>query len=283
MALKATYEIRCSCGTIFPGDVCEYVFAEHDPELKDAILSGEFNCIPCPSCDRRLDVETRFLYRDEKNRLWVWVCKKEEEPQRDAVSGELFEKDASMKFHFLDDRKSYRKFLVFGREELLALLLREDPVLRRREGRSLKTNPAFRVIREGTRDPGYLLLHGEKIRVFLPLRLPGAARRTAGGREGIRRWLEHFARGVNVHNPYSSLLDAKQREKWNRVREKEPRIDTGNEFDDFAESWAFFMTDRKRFLARYPGRGRFFEALRGRKVSRRIRSLDARRVFRKSA
>ena len=93
MALKATYDIRCSCGAAFAGDVYEYVFAEYDPDLKDAILSGGFNRIPCPACGQGLPVENRFLYRDEKNRLWVWVCKKGEEPKRDELAKELIESD----------------------------------------------------------------------------------------------------------------------------------------------------------------------------------------------
>lgn len=283
MALKATYEIRCGCGTTFPGYICEYVFSEHDPELKDSILSGEFNCVPCPSCNRRLDVEARFLYRDEKNRLWVWVCKKEEEPLRDVLSEELIEENASMEFHFVDGRESYRKFLVFGREGLLELLLREDPILRRREGRRLKTNPALRVILGGNKDPGYLILHGEKIRVSLPLRLPGADQYPAGSQEGKKRWLTCYAQGINVHNPYSSLLDGRSRRKWDRIRQMEPRTDKGNEFDDFAESWTFYLVDRKRFRTRYPERCKLFDTLRGREIPRRVRSFDARRIAGKSA
>jgi hypothetical protein len=283
MALKATYKIRCSCGTTFTADICEYVFSEHDPELKDAILSGEFNLITCSSCDQRIHVENRFLYRDEKNKLWVWVCKREEEPQRDALAEELIEKNASMEFHFLEERESYRKFLVFGREGLLELLLKEDPVLKRREGRRLKTNPALRMIQEGNKEPGYLFLRGEKIRISLPLRFSEAHQNLVNGPEGGKRWLQYYAQGLNVHNPYSSFLDKRLRLKWNRIREKEPLSVADSEFDDFAQSWAGTRIDRKRFKARYPERSGFLEEMRKRNISRRVRSLDARLIPRESA
>jgi len=282
MALKATYEIRCGCGTTFASDICEYVFAEHDPELKDSILSGGFNRIPCPSCGRELHLENRFLYRDEKNKLWVWVCKREEEPQRDALAEELLGKNAPMEFHFLEDRESYRKFLVFGREGLLELLLREDQTLKRREGRKLKKNPAHRVILEGNEDPGYLVLSGEKIRISLPLKLSEAHRNKGNGPEGKKRWLQYYAQGLNVHNPYSSFLDKRLRLRWNRIREKEPLGGAENEFDDFAESWARYRTDGKRFQARYPERRGFFEALKTMSIPRRVRSLDPRLIPRES-
>ena len=158
MALKAAYDIRCSCGATFTGDVYEYVFAEYDPELKDAILSGEFNRVRCPSCGQGLPVENRYLYRDEKNRLWVWVCNKEDEPKREKLAKELIEKNARLECHFLDGMESYRKLLVFGREDLIGLLLKEDPDLQKSEKKDLKRNPAFRWIRAENEDPGFINL-----------------------------------------------------------------------------------------------------------------------------
>jgi len=284
MALKAAYEIRCGCGATFAGDIYEYVFSEHDPELKESILSGDFHRIRCPSCDRTLDVESRFLYRDEKNKLWVWVCKRGEESQRDALAEELIGKNASfMEFHFLDEAEDYRTFLVFGRDGLLELLLKEDQALKRREGRSLKKNPALRLIMEEERVPGFLFLSGEKIRISIPLRLSEAPEHLFNGPGEKKRWLRYYSEGLNIHNRYSSFLDGRLRGKWNRTREKEPRNGSGNEFDDFAESWAAYRRDGKRFAARYPGRRKFFDGLKKMNISRTLRTIDARRIPRESA
>ncbi len=276
MALKTVYEIRCSCGATFAGEVYEYVFAEYDPELKDSILSGEFNRIPCPSCDQRLHIENRFLYRDEKNKLWVWVCKKEEEPRRDELAEELIEKNAFIEGHFLDDKGEYRKFLVFGREGLVELLLKEDIALKRSEERSLKKNPALRLIMEGNRDPGYLFLSGKKIKIAMPMRISKAEENLAAGPEKKKRWLKFYSQGLNIHNPYSSFLSKTSRLKWTRIREKEPLSDSENEFDDFAGSWAAFRMDMKRFSERYPERRGFFDGLRKKNISRKLRSLNPR-------
>jgi hypothetical protein len=282
MALKAAYDIRCSCGAGFTGDVYEYVFAEHDPELKDAILSGEFNRVPCPSCGQRLSVENRFLYRDEKNRLWVWVCGKEEEPRKDALTEERIEKSAFPDWHFLEDMDDYRKFLVFGRGGLLELLLKEDPDLQKSEKNDLKRNPAFRWIREENEEPGAILFTGRKIRASMPLRFPESHGTRVTSREEKIRWLKHYAQGLNVHNPYSSFLDKRLISKWNRIREKEPLDGVDNGFADFAESWACMKIDAKRFSARYPERRGFFDGLGKRNISRKLLSLDPGRVSRKS-
>ena len=278
MALKAAYEIRCGCGKTFTGDLYEYVFAEHDPELKESILSGEFNCVSCPACGRGLPIENRFLYREEKNKLWVWVCGKEEEPRREELAEELVEKSAVIEGHFLDDGQDYRKFLVFGREALVGLLLKEDQALKRREGRSLKKNPALRWIGEGNEDPGYLFLRGEKIRIALPLRLSEARKKMPAASQERRKWLESYSQGVNIHNPCSSFLSERLRVKWNRIREKEPFADTGNEFDDFAESWAGYRMEIRRYSVRYPKRSAFFDEVRKTKIARKVRSINPRRI-----
>jgi hypothetical protein len=274
MALKATYDIRCSCGAAFAGDVYEYVFAEYDPDLKDAILSGGFNRIPCPACGQGLPVENRFLYRDEKNRLWVWVCKRGEEPKRDELARELIENNSFMEGHFLDGKDDYRKFLVFGRDGLIELLLKEDAELKREEGRSLKRNPALRWIMEGNGDPGYLFLRGEKINISMPLKIFEAHENLSAGPEGKKRLLKLYSQGLNIHNPYSSFLNKGFRSKWGRIRELEPSGDPKNEFDDFAESWAHCRIDAKGFKSRFPKRRAFFDGLKKVKISRQLRSLN---------
>ena len=282
MALKTAYDIRCSCGAAFTGDVYEYVFVDHDPELKDAILSGEFNRVSCPSCGGRLSVENRFLYRDEKNRLWVWVCGKEEESRKEALTAELNEKKTVLDWHFLDDMDDYRKILVFGRGGLLELLLKEDPDLQKSEKKDLKRNPAFRYIRAENEDPGAILFTGRKIRASMPLRFPETRGIVLSSREEETRWLKLYAQGMNVHNPYSSFLDKRLLSKWNRVREKEPLGGVTDGFADFAESWACRKIDAKRFSARYPERRVFFDGLGKLNVTRKLRSLDPGKLTRRS-
>jgi len=278
MALKATYDIRCSCGTAFKGDIYEYVFAEHDPDLKDAILSGDFNRVPWPSCGQRLPVENRFLYRDEKNRLWVWVFGEGEKSRKEPLTEERIGNNALLQCHLPEGEVAYRKFLVFGRGGLLELLLKEDPDLQKSERKDLKKNPAYRWIRAEGEEPGFILFTGRKIRVSMPLRFPENHGILLKGREEETRWLRHYAQGLNVHNPYSSFLDKRSKSKWDSIREKAPLCGIDDGYADFAESWACLKIDAKRFSALHPERRAFFDGLRNLNVSRRLRSLDPGKV-----
>jgi hypothetical protein len=278
MAFKVAYEITCSCGVTFTADLVDYVFTEYDPELKEAILSDDFNSVICPSCRESLNIENRFLYRDEKNKLWVWVCKKEDEPQRDQLVEELLEKSTYIKDHHLDDKEDYRKLLVFGRDELIELLLQEDQILKRTEGRQLKSSPAYRLIMETGENPGFFFLSGRKIRVSIPLRFFDDCEDLLTGPEERKRWLRYYSKGLNIHNPYSSFLNKRLKTKWQKIREAEPLNDALNEYEDFAESWARYRMDLKRFKVQAPQRLAFFNDLKKVKITRKLRSINP-RVF----
>lgn len=126
MSLKFSYEIKCVCKKNFTAELCEYVFAEYDAELKDKILSGEFNCVECPECGEKIYAETRFLYRDEKNSLWIWVYKDNERDLREQILNEIFDNKGFLESHYIDNHEDYKQYLVFGINELLAILLNED-------------------------------------------------------------------------------------------------------------------------------------------------------------
>jgi len=276
MALKAAYDIRCSCGAAFTGEACEYVLVEHDPELKDAILSGEFNRVSCPSCGHGLIVGNSYLYRDETNKLSVWVCGREDAPKGKVRRKELLEKLRDrLECHFTDGAEPGSELLVFGREALIELLLREDPELRKREGGCLKRNPAVRLIPEGRNDPGYLLLCGKRIRVAIPLRFPADHDGPPADPETGKKWLKAYSDGLNIHNPFSSFLTRRQKGKWERIRKEEPMGDPKDEFEDFAGSWACSKVDARGFRSRYPGRREFFDGLAKMNISRKVRRMRA--------
>jgi hypothetical protein len=276
MAYKTAYEINCSCGNHFKEDLVEYVFAEYDPELKDALLTGEFNWLTCPSCGEHFHVETRFLYRDEKNMLWVWVCRREEESRKEVLFEELMEKGAHFEDHHLDAKESYRKFVVFGREALIELLLEEDKDIKRVEGRHLKVNKAQRLVMEESDKPGLFLLQGKKVSIAIPLRMSDHHPELLNGPEARKRWLNLYSQGLNIHNPYSSFLTARLRSKWNRIRGKEQCEGLNDEFDDFAQSWAVYRMDPKGFRSRCPERRKFFEDIKKITITRKLHSINPR-------
>jgi hypothetical protein len=276
MALKAAYDIRCSCGGSFTGEAYEYVLAEHDPDLKDAILSGEFNRVTCPSCGHGLSVGNDFLYRDETNGLSVWVCGREGRRKGDGRKKELLKKlRARLECHFTHGAKSGTELLAFGREHLIEILLQKDPGLRRAEGPPLKRNPAVRLILKGGNDPGYLLLRGKRIRVAIPLLFPENHDGPPADPKTGKKWLKAYSDGLNIHNPYSSFLNQRQKGKWDLIRKEEPMGDPKDEFEDFAGSWACSKVDSRGFKSRYPGRREFFDGLAKMNVPRKIDCLRA--------
>lgn len=257
MAFKIPYELKCSCNRTFQADIYEYVFVQYDPELKDMILSGEFNMVTCPSCEETFPIENRFLYRDEKNKLWIWVCKKEGISKRKRLEKELLEKNVQIKGHFLEHQEDYRKFLVFGRDELIELLLKEDKSLKKKEGKNLKENSALRLLTGDKENPGYLFLLGKTIRLSLPLSLP----QDRFNDQSEEKWLKSYAQGINIHNRFSSFLPYHTKSRWKRTREKEPIKTMKDEFEDFAGFYAAYKIDKKRMKMEFPVRYEFFQSL----------------------
>jgi len=270
MALKIPYQITCSCGKRFKESICEYVFTEYDEELKNALLSGEFNIVICPSCETAIHIENRFLYRDEKNLLWVWVCKKGEESKKERIEKVLFAKNPPIEAHFLDHQTEYKRFLVFGREGLIELLLREDRALKRKEEKHLKENPAVLFLTGNRSEPGYLFLCGEKIKVSLPLSFPRFQDDPVSSKDRGEKWLKLYAEGVNIHNRFSSLLPYNMKKKWQKIREKEPIEEFHDEYDDFAESYTGYRMKNKGLKEEYPERYHFFGLLKKASLPRKV-------------
>jgi hypothetical protein len=270
MALKIPYQITCSCGKRFKESIYEYVFTEYDEELKNSLLSGEFNIVTCPSCKTAIHIENRFLYRDEKNRLWVWVCKKREEDKRKRLEKVLFARNPPMEAHFLDHQAEYKRFLVFGREGLIELLLREDKALKRKEEKHLKENPAVLFLTGNRREPGYLFLCGEKIKVSLPLNFLRLHADPVSTKDMGEKWLKYYAGGANIHNRFSSLLPSPMKQKWRKIREKEPIEELPDEYDDFAGSYATYRLKSKNLKEEYPERYYFFGLLKKASFPRKV-------------
>jgi len=261
------YELTCVCGNAFEAKLYEYVFSDDFPEVKEKILNGEFYFETCPKCKRLLNVENRFLYRDERNKLWVWVCKSEERCHKKKLREQLISGDAPIVIKDGYDVK-YQKYLVFGRDELLALLLRKDKVLKKEETKALKKNIALKVISADPQNPGYLFLNGEKVKMIsLPLRLSCHYMKDSKNR---RRWLNFYAKGVNIHNSFSSFLSVEQRMHWKRVRKEKLIRKLHNEYDDFAESYAAFRINVQAFRKNDPARWKFMEDVEKIRIPRKI-------------
>ena len=270
MGLTMPYELTCVCGNVFKTKLYEYVFSDDFPEVKEKILNGEFYFVTCPKCEQLLNVENRFLYRDEQNRLWIWVCKPEEKRQKKELKEQLIDGDAFIAIKDGYDVK-YRKYLVFGREELLALLLKEDKILRKEESKALRKYAAIKLISDDHSNAGYLFLNGEKVKMIsLPLRLSSHYKEYLKDSDSRRKWLDFYAEGVNIHNLFSSLLSKEQLLLWKQIRKEKPIKKIRNEYDDFAESYAAFRTNAQMFKKNDPARWEFLDKVKKTRIPRKI-------------
>lgn len=275
MAFKSKYEFKCNCGERFEAERYEYVYSDDNPEVKLTVLSGEFNCVACPACAEVITLEDRFVYRDEKHGLWIWVCKESERHNRERLESELREGNCPIEPHYLYGGE-HRRLLVFGRDELVELLLREDEDLRRDEDAFMKRNPAIKAISNRASEPGLLFFNGDKIKmVSVPLKLSRYYKDhiLVGDDDGV--WLAAYAQGLNIHNPFSSFLSDRQRVQWQDIRAERPIMKLVNEFEDFAESWAAYKGDSRGFRRSYPERWAFLKEIRNMVIPRRIVSYRA--------
>ena len=275
MGLAMPYELKCGCGNRFEVKRYEYVFADDFPEVKRKILNGEFYLETCPGCGQILNVENRFLYRDEQARLWVWVCSSEVRKDRKRLKEQLLKGDAPIEAEDVYGIR-YRKYVVFGRDALLALILREDKALKNEEAGPLKRNAALKLLSDNRQNPGYLFLNGEKVKMIsLPLQFSCYYKDHLEvlGRKG--RWLDFYAQGLNIHNRFSTFLSAEQRLSWKQVRKKRPIRKLRDEYVDFAESWAAYKIEAQAFMKTDPARGAFLEGVNKIRIPRKIESYRA--------
>jgi len=269
MGLKLPYEIQCSCGSKFQAELWEYVFAEHDPELKEMVLSGEFNYVTCPSCQEQLKGDIGFLYRDETNKLWIWVCGKAEQKANHQASV-----DEKIQGHYLDHQDDYRRYVVAGREGLLKILLQEDRELKNTEAGVLKTNPAVKALKENNAEEGYLFLIGNRIKTIpLPLSCRFEKDLFAGFEEKAK-WLDFYAEGLNLHNQYSSFLDEQLILEWESILSEESPESSRTEYQMFAELWADYKMKGSAFEKAFPKISQFFRTIGQIDITRDIISLQ---------
>lgn len=102
MATKGVFRVECPhCGEGFDADFWTVVRGDRDADVKELILSGEFDILMCPKCEAIFQHEEPFLYIDpardimafvmpesyqEKKDEWIARMKKDYEPVRAALA-----------------------------------------------------------------------------------------------------------------------------------------------------------------------------------------------------
>lgn len=102
MATKGVFRIECPhCGEGFDADFWTVVRGDRDQDVKEMILSGEFDILLCPRCEKMFQHEEPFLYLDpsrdimaivmpetylEKKEEWLARMEKDYAPLRASIS-----------------------------------------------------------------------------------------------------------------------------------------------------------------------------------------------------
>lgn len=74
MSIKGVFKAECpACHERFDADFWTVVRGDRDPALKEALISGEFDLLMCPSCSGVFPCEETFIYLDPEKELLVFV------------------------------------------------------------------------------------------------------------------------------------------------------------------------------------------------------------------
>ena len=130
MSRFKTTEIACpSCGKALSFESVFSVNADRRPDLRQAILAGEFQRMECPACGARFRLDTDFNLLDVKRGQWIVaapVAAMADWPTHEQAARELFERayGASAGELAQEIGKRLKPRIVFGwpalREKVLA-------------------------------------------------------------------------------------------------------------------------------------------------------------------
>ena len=127
MSILSTCEIKCSCDEVFESELWKAVSISDDPDLKNLVLSGQFNVVECPKCHKMFYWEHFFVYQDIVNEFVAYVYPKSFEKDaayyRQKMLSEFKEVAKTMKQEIDID---FEPILFFGIEDLIATINSED-------------------------------------------------------------------------------------------------------------------------------------------------------------
>ncbi len=84
MATKGVFRIECPhCGEGFDADFWTVVRGDRDHDVKELILSGEFDLLVCPKCEEMVQHEEPFLYIDPGRDILAFVMPEAYEAEKE--------------------------------------------------------------------------------------------------------------------------------------------------------------------------------------------------------
>jgi len=90
MATKGIFRVECTaCGESFDADFWTVVRGDRDRDVKELILSGEFDLLMCPKCSAMIQHEEPFLYIDPPKDILAFVMPESYDAEKEKWIGRL--------------------------------------------------------------------------------------------------------------------------------------------------------------------------------------------------
>ena len=129
MAISNLEKIKCHKGHIFEAQLISAISVSDNFELKEALISGELNLVTCPECGQIFYAECFILYHDSQNDLISFVYHLSFKEQASQCLAKMKKEFKLALENFNDkDKITYEPILLFGIEDLILLLKREQDI-----------------------------------------------------------------------------------------------------------------------------------------------------------
>ncbi|MDR2191694.1 MAG: CpXC domain-containing protein [Endomicrobium sp.] len=129
MSISTLEEISCLCGEVFEVELLSAISVGDNPELKEALISGEINLAICPKCGQMFYAECFILYHDSKSELIAFVYPLSFQTQAAQCREKMYAEFSKAIANFEESEKkkiNYEPLLIFGMEDLVLLLKAEQ-------------------------------------------------------------------------------------------------------------------------------------------------------------
>ena len=129
MSISNLEEIKCPCGEVFEAELLSAISVSDNPELKEALISGEINIVCCPACGDMFHAERFILYHDSENELIAFIYPLSFQNQAAQCKQKMQREFKAAVDNFEDKNKiTYEPLLLFGIEELVIILKVEQEI-----------------------------------------------------------------------------------------------------------------------------------------------------------
>jgi hypothetical protein len=129
MTISNLEEVKCPKGHTFQAQLLSAISVSDNYELKEALIAGEINLVTCPECGQMFYAECFILYHDSQNELISFVYPLSFQDQATQCMSKMRKEFKLALENFNDkDKITYEPILLFGIEDLVLLLKREQDI-----------------------------------------------------------------------------------------------------------------------------------------------------------